>query len=231
MQYVINTEICVLNISIKKSEIMNTLFRFLLTFLTVNNAAKIPPPQYNTTQTIEIQQNTATFAIRLSDAALSLTRDRVVYDAAYFSIPYPNGDVPADKGVCTDVVIRAYRKLGIDLQQKVHEDMKINFDIYPKKWGLKKTDTNIDHRRVPNLQTFFGRKGKKKPISQNTADYVPGDIVTWNLGGGMTHIGIVVNRKSADNQRYMIVHNIGRGQEVSDCLFSYTITGHYTYGQ
>jgi uncharacterized protein len=168
-------------------------------------------------------------ANRLSEAAVDLTKTKVQYDPTYFRIPYPNGDVPADKGVCTDVVIRAYRKLGIDLQQLVHEDMKKHFDLYPKKWGLKKTDTNIDHRRVPNLGTFFGRHGKKKAISQKDEDYLPGDIVTWRLSGGLTHIGLVVNRKSEDDSRYLVVHNIGNGQELADCLFSYEITGHYAY--
>ncbi len=168
-------------------------------------------------------------AQKLSEAAISLTKDRVTYDPAYFRIPYPNGDVPTDRGVCTDVVIRAYRKLGIDLQRAVHEDMRANFTTYPKIWGLKRPDTNIDHRRVPNLMTFFTRKGQKKPITARAADYRPGDIVTWNLPRGLTHIGIVVHRKSANQQRYLIVHNIGNGQELSDCLFEYAITGHYTY--
>lgn len=167
----------------------------------------------------------------LSDAAIALTNNRVHYDPSYFSIPYPNGDVPADKGVCTDVVIRAYRKLGIDLQKEVHEDMKQNFALYPNKWGLTKPDRNIDHRRVPNLMTFFSRFGTMKTISTNPDDYEPGDIVAWNLGGNLTHIGIVINQKSDDDddERYLIVHNIGNGQEISDCLFSYKIIGHYSY--
>ncbi|NMR33679.1 DUF1287 domain-containing protein [Chryseobacterium aquaticum] len=169
------------------------------------------------------------FTQKLSDAALSLTRDKVTYDPAYYSIKYPNGDVAANKGVCTDVVIRAYRKLGIDLQKEVHEDMKKNFSKYPKKFGLKKTDTNIDHRRVPNLMVFFSRFGKSKSIETNASLYLPGDIVTWLLPGNLTHIGIVINRKSADGKRYLIVHNIGGGQVIEDCLFKFTITGHYQY--
>jgi uncharacterized protein YijF (DUF1287 family) len=169
------------------------------------------------------------FAQKLSDAALSLTKDKVTYDPAYYSIKYPNGDVAANKGVCTDVVIRAYRKLGIDLQKEVHEDMKKNFSKYPKKFGLKKPDTNIDHRRVPNLMVFFSRFGKSKSTETNAALYLPGDIVTWLLPGNLTHIGIVVNRKSADGKRYLIVHNIGGGQVIEDCLFKFTITGHYQY--
>lgn len=170
-----------------------------------------------------------TEVLSLSNAAIALTNDRVTYDPSYFSIPYPNGDVPADKGVCTDVIIRAYRKLGIDLQKEVHEDMKKNFSLYPNKWGLTKPDKNIDHRRVPNLMAYFSRFGTIKVISKNPNDYQPGDIVAWNLGGNLTHIGIVINRKSEDGERYLIVHNIGNGQEISDCLFTYKIIGHYSY--
>lgn len=169
------------------------------------------------------------FNLRLADAAFTLTTQRVTYDPAYFTIPYPKGDVPADKGVCTDVVIRAYRKLGIDLQQKVHEDMVANFSLYPKTWGLKKTDTNIDHRRVPNLMVFFSRFGKVKAITNNPTDYQPGDIVCWNLGGSITHIGLVANKRSPDGQRPLIIHNIGAGQVLEDGLFSYKIIGHYSY--
>ena len=172
---------------------------------------------------------TATGTITLSDAALSLTAQHVKYDPGYFSIAYPNGDVPADKGVCTDVVIRAYRKLGTDLQKEVHEDMVKNFDKYPNLWGLKRTDKNIDHRRVPNLMTFFKRKGTVLPITSNADDYKPGDIVAWNLSGNITHIGIVVNRKAKDGMRNLIVHNIGGGQVLEDCLFQFKIIGHYRY--
>ncbi|WP_100616260.1 DUF1287 domain-containing protein [Confluentibacter citreus] len=165
--------------------------------------------------------------LNLSDAALELTKHKVVYDPSYFSINYPNGDVPSDKGVCTDVIIRAYRKLGIDLQKEVHEDMKAHFKLYPKIWGLKTPDKNIDHRRVPNLMTYFERKGATKPITNSAKDYMPGDIVCWNLGGTITHIGIVVNKKSNDGKRYLIVHNIGGGQVLEDCLFKFKIIGHY----
>lgn len=171
----------------------------------------------------------ADFYKRLSAAAIELTKDKVTYDPRYFSIPYPNGDVPSDKGVCTDVIIRAYRKLGIDLQRKIHEDMRANFSKYPKKWGLKKTDRNIDHRRVLNQAMFFSRFGSVKEISNKGEDYLPGDIVTWDLGNGITHIGIVTDRMSADKKRPLIVHNIGQGQVLQDCLFSYKITGHYIY--
>lgn len=169
------------------------------------------------------------FPERLSLAAVELTSHKVTYDPSYFSISYPNGDVPSDKGVCTDVLIRAYRKLGIDLQKEVHKDMTKNFKYYPQLWGLKKTDTNIDHRRVPNLMHFFSKHGVQKEISTWAEDYATGDIVAWNLGGSVTHIGIVIDRKSDDGRRHLIVHNIGNGQEISDCLFSYKIIGHYAY--
>ncbi len=168
-------------------------------------------------------------AEQLSNAAIELTKQKVEYYPGYIRIAYPNGDVPPNKGVCTDVIIRAYRKLGIDLQREVHEDMDKNFHLYPKNWGLKKTDTNIDHRRVPNLMVYFKRFGLVKPITQDPNDYKPGDIVCWNLGGGITHIGIVVNKKSADGKRYLIVHNIGAGQVLEDCLFNFKVIGHYFY--
>jgi len=164
------------------------------------------------------------------DCTIDLTNDKVTYDPSYYSISYPNGDVPANKGVCTDVIIRAYRKVGVDLQKAVHLDMKQNFADYPKIWGLKSIDKNIDHRRVPNLMTFFKRHNAEKAISKNAADYLPGDIVCWNLGGAITHIGIVINQKSTDGLRPLIVHNIAAGQVIEDFLFKYKIIGHYRYG-
>lgn len=166
---------------------------------------------------------------RLADSAYVLTYQQVQYDPAYVSIKYPNGDVHPNKGVCTDVVIRAYRKMGVDLQKEVHEDMHANFGLYPKKWGHKKPDTNIDHRRVPNLMVFFSRFGKTKPVTQSAEDYIPGDIVCYDLGGNVPHIGIVSNKKSVDGKRYQIIHNIGAGQVLEDCLFNYEIIGHYQY--
>ncbi|ALJ04660.1 hypothetical protein APS56_05715 [Pseudalgibacter alginicilyticus] len=167
--------------------------------------------------------------LSLSDAALKLTEQTVTYDPSYFAIPYPNGDIPKDKGVCTDVVIRAYRQVGIDLQKEVYEDMKAHFNVYPKIWGLKRTDRNIDHRRVPNLMVYFKRKGAEKPITSNSKDYKPGDVVCWNLEGAITHIGIVVDKKSDDGKRNLIVHNIGNGQVLEDCLFDFKIIGHYRF--
>lgn len=169
------------------------------------------------------------FGQQLSSAAIELTHQEVNYDPSYFKISYPNGDVPADKGVCTDVVIRAYRKLDIDLQELVHRDMLANFKDYPKLWNLKSPDPNIDHRRVPNLMTFFSRKGAIIPITNVASDYLPGDIVCWNLGGKITHIGLVVNKTSAHGNRPLIVHNIGNGQVLEDMLFDYKIIGHYRF--
>jgi uncharacterized protein len=169
------------------------------------------------------------FFRNLSKAAIELTTDKVKYDPSYYSISYPNGDIPADRGVCTDVIIRAYRKLGIDLQKEVHEDMVAHFHLYPKNWGLQRPDNNIDHRRVPNLMTFFSRHGEALKVSNKAGDYLPGDIVCWNLGGGTTHIGIVVDKKTTNGKRNLIVHNIGGGQELADCLFQYQIIGHYRY--
>ncbi len=168
-------------------------------------------------------------AQQLVAAALERTHQSVQYDGRYMAIEYPNGDVPENIGVCTDLVIRGYRKLGIDLQQKVHEDMKQDFASYPNYWGLKRPDPNIDHRRVPNLQTFFKKNGKTLPVSQDAVDYSPGDLVTWMLPGNLPHIGVLVDERSADGQRWKVVHNIGRGPKLEDMLFAYPITGHYRY--
>jgi len=167
----------------------------------------------------------------LIKAALERTKYQVSYDGSYHSIKYPGGDVPGNIGVCTDVVIRSYRKLGIDLQVLVHLDMKNNFSKYPSKsiWGLKRPDTNIDHRRVPNLQIFFSRHGQKLKVTGNPHNYAPGDLVTWMLPGNLPHIGIVSNKYNNATNTPMIVHNIGRGPTLEDMLFMYPITGHYRY--
>lgn len=167
--------------------------------------------------------------IQLVRAAQERTKHWVIYSGKYQKIDYPNGDVPKNIGVCTDLVIRSYRKLGIDLQQLVHEDMRDNFSLYPKIWGLKKPDTNIDHRRVPNLQVFFKRFGQSLAVSQNPQNYQPGDLVTWMLGGNTPHIGIVSDKKTADGKRYLIIHNIGWGPKEEDFLFDAKISGHYRF--
>jgi uncharacterized protein len=171
------------------------------------------------------------FLQKLVEAAIERTHHSVRYDPAYVRIPYPNGDVPAETGVCTDEIIRAYRAVGVDLQKEVHEDTLHNFSAYPnqRRWLLAHTDTSIDHRRVPNLMTFFARKGERLPITTRNEDYSPGDLVTWDLGGNVPHISIVVNRKSAQTGRYLVVHNIGRGPQMEDVLFNWKITGHYRY--
>ncbi|MDR0364528.1 MAG: DUF1287 domain-containing protein [Bacteroidales bacterium] len=169
------------------------------------------------------------FFQKLSEAAMSLTKQKVQYDPNYYVINYPNGDVPKNKGVCTDVIVRAYRAMNIDLQREVHEDMSANFSLYPNNWGLTAPDHNIDHRRVPNLMTYFSRFGDTKPVTKNPEDYLPGDIVCWDLGNGVKHIGLIVKEKSEDGLRHCIVHNIGSGQVVEDCLFSFEIIGHYAY--
>jgi uncharacterized protein len=170
------------------------------------------------------------FLKKLAAAAEERAHHTVRYDPAYVRIAYPGGDVPADTGVCTDEVIRSYRALGVDLQKEVHEDMEKNFSAYPRKWGRSSghADTNIDHRRVPNLMVFFSRKGETLRLTQRQEDYSPGDIVTWDPGGGVPHIGIVVNQKAAGN-RYLILHNIGQGPKIEDVLFHWKIAGHYRY--
>ena len=194
------------------------LFLFIISFLTNESKA-------------QLQTEKTPFATKLSNAALAIVDPNIIYDPSYIGINYPNGDIPKNKGVCTDVIIRAYRKLGIDLQKEVHEDMKSHFSKYPnlKKWGMTKTDTNIDHRRVPNLEIFFERKGTKLAVSKNANDYKTGEIVTWLINNKLPHIGIVTNRKSKDGKRNLIVHNVGNGQVLEDCLFSYTIVGHFKY--
>jgi uncharacterized protein YijF (DUF1287 family) len=167
------------------------------------------------------------FVRRLVTAAVERTHYQVRYVSDYVRIPYPGGDVPSDTGVCTDEVIRSYRAVGIDLQKEVHEDMVRHFDAYPHKWQHR-PDPNIDHRRVPNLMTFFSRNGSNLPMSQRAADYSPGDIVAWDLGRGISHIGIVVNGRGR-NGNYMVVHNIGQGPRMEDVLFDWKIIGHYRY--
>jgi len=162
--------------------------------------------------------------------AMRQTEITKTYDPNYVVIPFPNGDVPMETGVCTDVVIRAFRGAGVDLQREVHEDMRDNFSAYPKKWNLPKPDTNIDHRRVPNLQTFFERKGKSLPVTKNAENYRPGDVVSWDLDGkGLTHIGIVSNILNENTGHFLIIHNIGAGAKAEDVLFDWKITGHFRY--
>lgn len=168
------------------------------------------------------------FATRLCHAALDRTRHVVRYDGAYVRIPYPGGDVPADTGVCTDVIVRSYRALGHDLQKRVHEDMRRAFSAYPKNWGLSAPDTNIDHRRVPNLQAFFKRQGAALPVTQNAADYLPGDLITCTVAGRLPHIALVVPAPDGGAVPW-IVHNIGAGPKLENRLFEFPLTGHYRW--
>lgn len=162
-------------------------------------------------------------------AATAQTRQAVRYDGSYRRIAYPSGDVPRDIGVCTDLVIRAYRAVGVDLQVRVHEDMRGAFPEYPRGWGLSRPDSNIDHRRVPNLQTFLRRRGAQRETAREGSAFLAGDLVTWRLPGNLPHIGLVTEQRSADGLRPLIVHNIGRGPEVEDMLFDYPVTGRYHY--
>ena len=163
------------------------------------------------------------------EAAIEQSKVTTGYDPSYVKIDYPNGDVSSDTGVCSDVVVRAFRKAGIDLQKEVHEDMVAAWSEYPRKWGARGTDTNIDHRRVLNLTTYFDRQGKSLPITNDRADYLPGDVVAWELSDGVEHIGIVTNLSSEADEHYLIVHNIGAGARVEDVLLAWKIIGHYRY--
>jgi uncharacterized protein YijF (DUF1287 family) len=201
--------------------------RFLTAFLITWYVSALNPSRAQTPAPATSHQQ---FMRALVAAAVERTQHSVRYDPVYVRIPYPGGDVPPDTGVCTDEVIRSYRAVGVDLQKEVHEDMQRDFTAYPRKWHwlLGHTDPNIDHRRVPNLMVFFHRHGVILPITTLPRDYRPGDLVTWDLGGGVLHIGIVVDQKGAD-QRFMIVHNIGRGPQMEDVLFNWKITGHFRY--
>lgn len=163
------------------------------------------------------------------DAAVAQVGVTTSYNPSYVSLDYPGGDVPKETGVCTDVLVRAFRAVGIDLQKEVHEDMSRAFADYPKRWGLSRPDSNIDHRRVPNLMTYFQRKGKSVSITEAADDYRPGDIVSWDLGGGVDHIGIVTDMALTPAGTSLIVHNIGAGTRVEEVLFDWKITGHYRY--
>lgn len=161
--------------------------------------------------------------------ALEQTVKTTSYDPSYIDLPYPGGDVPIERGVCTDVIVRAFRAAGVDLQVEVNRDMKKNFSAYPRMWGLSHPDPNIDHRRVPNLMKFFERKGKSLPVSDKPEDYLPGDVVAWRLPNGLYHIGLVSNLPSADPRRFLVIHNIGQGTKTEDVLFAFEQLGHYRY--
>jgi uncharacterized protein len=176
-----------------------------------------------------VRAQTASRALRLVAAARRQVGVTLMYDPAYSRLPFPGGDVPRARGVCTDVLIRAYRDaFGVDLQALVNADMKAAFGAYPKRWGLARPDSNIDHRRVPNLQTFLSRKGARLPLTSNPADWMPGDIFTSMIGGRLPHTGIVSDRRGAGG-RPLVIHNIGQGAREEDALFTYPLTGHYRW--
>ena len=199
---------------------MKTAFLILTTVLCL-----IPGGSFLRAQTEDERASKLRKVLDNAHAQVGVT---LTYDPAYVDLKYPGGDVPVDRGVCTDVVIRAFRAVGTDLQQLVHEDMKAHFAAYPHQWGLSRTDTNIDHRRVPNLMTFFTRCGKSLPVTASAADYQPGDVVTWLLPGNLPHIGLVVTETAPDDPtRHLVIHNIGAGARMEDALFAFKQTGHY----
>lgn len=190
---------------------------------TLNRGPAVPPkPVVN-----PLPDNAPPQLKQMLDGAIAQAGVTTGYDPAYVALDYPNGDVPEKTGVCSDVVVRAFRKAGLDLQKEVHEEMKAARSEYPTKWGAIGPDKNIDHRRVLNLMTYFTRQGKSLPISDTAADYQPGDIVAWELTNGIDHIGIVTNMLSESEDRYLIVHNIGAGTRIEDVMFAWTIKGHY----
>jgi uncharacterized protein len=205
-----------------------TINGLLLAAIIAQAMACAPKPmQADRTQAVNVEVKPALRPVLAS--ALAQTEQTTIYDPAYIKLTYPGGDLPIERGVCADVIVRAFRQGGVDLQKEVHEDMARNFAVYPNRWGLKAPDTNIDHRRVPNLMTYFKRRDKSLPITTNAKDYEPGDVVAWDLGGGLTHIGIVVNLRARDGERYYIVHNIGAGARLEDVLFVWRQIGHYRY--
>lgn len=205
-------------------------YRLETMFQVANSMLSGPATAPEPARTETLRQQPAPWAEKLIAAAESQIGVTLTYDPAYVSLDFPNGDIPRNRGVCTDVVIRAYRDaFGFDLQQEVNKDMKAHFAAYPKIWGLKGTDRNIDHRRVPNLQAFFKRQGAARAISGNPEDYQPGDIVSQMLPGNLPHMAIVTHRRSPDGERPMVVHNIGAGTRLEDRLFEFEISGHYRF--
>jgi hypothetical protein len=208
-----------------------TLLGLLLLASCQQQAARTRPlrPPEQQTEVHALAANSSPVLQAIIDGAVDQVGKTTSYDPSYQKISYPNGDVPVETGVCSDVIVRAFRKGGIDLQKDVHEDMQSNFSAYPTRWGLKSPDANIDHRRVPNLQTFFTRKGKSLSTNSDSENFLPGDVVTWDLGAGTEHVGMVTNVWYKPSQHYLIVHNIGAGTRLEDVLFAWKITGHYRY--
>src|SRR3989440_4050458 len=212
-----------------------TLMLATLASLTVScqqQVARTRPPLKPPEQQTEVHPlapNSSPLLKAIIDGAVDQVGKTTGYDPSYQKLEYPNGDVPIETGVCSDVIVRAFRRGGIDLQKEVHEDMKSNFAAYPTRWGMKGPDPNIDHRRVPNLQNFFSPKGKSLSTNTDSEKFLPGDLVIWDLGFCAEHVGIVVNISYKPSQHYLIVHNIGGGTRMEDALFTWKITGHYRY--
>ncbi len=194
-----------------------------------DNLYPVAAPTRSPSITKPLPANASLQLKQLVEATIEQTKVTTGYDPAYVGIAYPGGDVPPETGVCSDVVVRAFRKTGIDLQKELHEDMARAWAAYPGKWGASRPDANIDHRRVLNLSTWFDRQKKSLAAGRNREDYLPGDIVTWDLGNGLDHIGVVVNIWSDTTKGYLIVHNIGAGARAEDVLLNWEITGHYRY--
>ena len=211
---------------------LTVLTALILTTACQQQIARTRPPLKPPEQETEVRAlapNSSPNLKLIIDGAIEQVGKTTSYDPSYQKLDYPNGDVLIETGVCSDVIVRAFRKAGVDLQKDVHEDMQANFSAYPAKWGLKSPDANIDHRRVPNLMTYFARKGKSLTSVAGSENFLPGDIVTWDLGFGTDHVGMVTNVWYKPSQRYLIVHNIGAGTRMEDVLFAWKVTGHYRY--
>lgn len=194
-----------------------------------NTAAPTPSPAVTVATAAPLPAQASTQLKQFLEAAVAQSKVTTGYDPSWVKIAYPNGDVPQETGVCSDVVVRAFRKTGIDLQKEVHEDMARAWAVYPKRWGANGTDTNIDHRRVLNLMKYFDRQAKSLPLTQDRANYLPGDVIAWQLSDGVEHIGILTNYRSEPDKHYLVVHNIGAGARIEDVLLAWKIIGHYRY--
>jgi uncharacterized protein YijF (DUF1287 family) len=217
---------------------VGTLFGLLILFVTASSActsragdtsvsARTTPPRAAIQELTRKPISNIPQIKQVVDSAIEQTRYTFEYDPSYAKLDYPNGDVPRVRGVCADVIVRAFRSAGVDLQKEVHEDMSRHFGAYPDKWGARKPDSNIDHRRVPNLMTLFERKARSVPISKNPSDYFPGDVIAWELDNQLLHIGLVTDAVAGSTQNYLVVHNIGAGAKIEDILMNWKIIGHY----
>jgi hypothetical protein len=215
---------------------MNRVFSLVILFVISSTACQlvrssqraVDISRQELAQAVQVKPD-ATPLDKVNAGAIEQTTQTSSYDSSYRKLDYPNGDVPVNTGVCADVIVRAFRKADLDLQRELHEDMKKNFSKYPQKWGARRPDSNIDHRRVPNLMTWFDRRGKSLPVTKEPRNYLPGDVVAWELDNGLLHIGMVSKMKVEGADRYAVVHNIGIGARLEDVLFAWKIIGHYRY--